>query len=73
MVTLGRLKIQEARPYWGNSSLVTPYKPSSEIERQVYLQGSKMSFLTNKRLIEITEMRPIDKLYNLLVNISETN
>ena len=52
---------------------MTPYKPSSEIERQVYLQGSKMSFLTNKRLIEITEMRPIDKLYNLLVNISETN
>jgi hypothetical protein len=29
--------------------------------------------LTNKRLVEISEMRPIDKLFNILVNISESN
>lgn len=51
---------------------MTPYKPSNEIERQVYLQGGKMSMLTNKRLVEISELRPIDKLFNILTSISET-
>ena len=73
LVTLGLLKIQKERPQWGNRAYVTPYKPSNEVERQVYLQGSKVSMLTNKRLVEISEMRPIDKLFNILVNISESN
>jgi len=29
--------------------------------------------LTNKRLVEICELRPIDKLFNILTNISQSN
>ena len=50
-----------------------PYLASSENERQVYLNGGKMTMLTNRRLVEIKQMRPIDKLYNLLTFIQESN
>ena len=49
-----------------------PYFPSSELERQVYVSSSKMSVLTNKRLVEVSQMRPIDKLFNLLVSICDS-
>ena len=53
-------------PVWGDYSHVMPYNPSSENEKQVYLSGGKLSVLTNKRLIQLKRMRPIDKLYNFL-------
>ena len=56
-------------PTWGDSSHVNSYMPSSENEKQVYLQGYKTRMLTTRRLIEISQMRPIDKLYNLLINM----
>ena len=54
LVTMGALKIEKSMPTWGDRSHLMPYMAMSENERQVYLQGGKLSLLTNHRLIEIT-------------------
>ena len=70
---MGALKKQKNEPTWGDSSHLAPYMASSENERQVYLHGGKLSMLTTHRLVEIIQMRPIDKLYNLLVCMHESS
>ena len=73
LVTMGHLKVQDQFPIWGDYSYVLPYLPSSESEKQVYLQGSKLSMLTNHRIVEISQLRPIDHLFTILNSLSETN
>ena len=60
-------------PVWGDYSRIMPYNPSSENEKQVYLQGGKLTLLTNKRLIQLIRMRPIDKLYNFLEHFKQSD
>ena len=50
LVTAGFFKEQKM-PTWNNHAYTMPYMPSSEFDRQVYLQSGKMSVLTNRRLI----------------------
>lgn len=70
---MGAIKKKNNLPTWGDNSHLVSYMPYSETEKQVYLQGSKISMLTNHRLIEITQLRPIDKLYNLLASMQESD
>ena len=69
---MGQTKIQKLKPTWGDHTYVLPYLPCSETEKQVYLKGGKMCLLTNQRLIEIKQIRPIDHLFNLLIFIQES-
>ena len=43
-----------------------PYLPTSELDRQIYLQSGKLRVLTNRRLVLVSQLRPIDKLYSIL-------
>ena len=71
-VTLGLCK-QPERPSWGKTNETRPYYPSSEVERQVYLQGSKVSLLTDQRLIEVSTLRPIDNLVMIIMQIARSS
>ena len=59
-------------PTWNNYAYILPYMVSSELDRQVYLQSGKLSVLTNRRLIQVAQLRPIDKLYSVLESIVES-
>lgn len=73
LATMGHLKLQKRFPTWGDQSYMLPYMPSSESDRQVYLNEAKLGVLTSRRLLEISHLRPIDHLFSVLVSLSESN
>lgn len=43
------------------------------MEKQVYLQGTKLNLLTDSRLIEVSTVRPIDNLVMILMQIARSS
>ena len=54
---------------WGHK-LSYSYNALPETEKQAYLPPDRINILTNKRIIEIVCLRPIDHLFMLLNYIS---
>ncbi len=73
LVTLGMFKPQKQKPSWNDQGYVLPYYPTCELDKQVFLQSGSLSVLTDRRLILISQMRPIDKLYSILISIIDSN
>ena len=72
LVSLGLHQVAE-QPAWGKRNQIRPYYPSSEVEKQVYLQGTKLNLLTDSRLIEVSTVRPIDNLVMILMQIARSS
>ena len=64
---------QQRPACWNDHAYPLPYHPSSELDRQVYLKSGQLRVLTNRRLVLVAQLRPIDKLYGIVELISEIN
>ena len=72
---MGTIKFAEKNQQrWNNHAYVLPYKATTEFDMQSYMQtGDKLSLLTSDRLVQVTQLRPIDKLYTVLLGIRDAN
>lgn len=57
---------------WGHK-LTYNYSALPETEKQAYLPAERINILTDKRIIEVVSLRPIDHLYMVLNYISQTD
>lgn len=66
---LGLLKVREP-PVWGRSNLaIQAYSAFKELDLQMFAHN-KVTILTDSRLVEMTQIRPVDNLYMLLCELT---
>jgi hypothetical protein len=68
---LGLLKVREP-PVWGRSNLsIQAYTAFNELDIQMFVHN-KVTILTDSRLVEMSQIRPIDNLFMLLCELTRS-